>query len=370
MSLASDAPQREAVPNQSAGALRPRLARPPHRLALSQTPTAVERAPWLDAGRAEVWVKRDDQTSAIYGGGKVRKLEWILANPPYDTDAPIVSVGGIGSHHLLALALFLREQGRSLHALTFTQTPTTHVRTNLATMVSLGARIQNVPSRALLPLAYLAYYTWARPKQPGRYMAAGASTALGCYGFVEAGLELAAQIEAGELPKPRTIYITAGSAGASAGLALGLALAGISTHLHLVSSVERLIFNRFLYRRKMNEAWASLRSDGIDHDAPSSEVLLRSAGITFEVDHSQVGGGYGVPTADASAALELASGHGLGLETTYTGKCVAALRRAETRNNRPGPVLFWNTHGSNDLSDLIDPDWRERCPVRLPQEER
>jgi hypothetical protein len=138
--------------------------------------------------------------------------------------------------------------------------------------------------------------------------------------------------------------------------------------LHLVSSVEPLIFNRFLYRRKMREAWSSLRNDGIDHDAPSSAALLKQASITFEVDHSEVGGGYGVPTEEGLAAVDLAAGHGLGLETTYTAKCVAAMHRAERRHERPGPVLFWNTHGSNDLSGRIDPDWESRCPVRLPSE--
>src|SRR5690606_25123557 len=112
--------------------LSPHLRRPPARLALADLPTPVERAAWLDAPGAEVWVKRDDRTSTLYGGGKVRKLEWLLANPPYVGRAPIVSVGGMGSHHLVALALHLRAQGRALHAWSFDQAPTAHTLEDLA----------------------------------------------------------------------------------------------------------------------------------------------------------------------------------------------------------------------------------------------
>jgi hypothetical protein len=41
---------------------------------------------------------------------------------------------------------------------------------------------------------------------------------------------------------------------------------------------------------------------------------------------------------------------GLRLETTYTGKCFAALRaRAEAGQLGGGPVLFWNTYNAVDV---------------------
>jgi D-cysteine desulfhydrase len=360
-------------PSQSTCALQARLPRSPSRLDLCARPTPVQRSPWLDIGSAEVWVKRDDASSPIYGGGKVRKLEWVLANPPYDGNDPILSVGGVGSHHLLALALFLREQGRQLHALTFTQTLTDHVRTNLAVMLSCGAELWNVPSRAAMPWAFLAYHGWRKPEVPGRYMAAGASTALGCFGFVDAGLELGAQIDAGLVPPPRTVFVAAGSAGASAGLALGLVLAGVRTHLHLVSSVEPLIFNRFLYRRKLAEAWSRLRRHGLAEATKTRSVTeaLAEGGVTWTIDHSEVGGGYGVPTPSGLEAVALAAEHGLRLETTYTAKCLAAMRRAITDEIVPGgPVLFWNTHAGNDLAAYIEPGWETRSPVALTEDAR
>lgn len=335
------------------------------RLELATLPTPVERAPWLDHGRVEAWIKRDDRSSAVYGGGKVRKLEWILANPPFAGTGPIVSVGGIGSHHLLALALFLAEQQRTLHAWTFQTTPTPHILQNLAAMVSLGVQFWPVSTRLGLPRAAWQYYVTRRPAQRGTWMGAGASSALGCFGFVEAGFELAAQIEAGALPRPDRIFVAAGSAGTAAGLALGLALSGVSTELWLVSSVEPWAFNRWMLGRKLQETLTLLRRHGLA--APRSAAkLLAQAGIRCRIDHRQVGGGYGVPTDAAMRAMDAARAHGIALETTYTAKCVAALDEANRAVGSPARVLFWNTHASTDLEPVIRPDWRALCPFAVP----
>ena len=54
--------------------------------------------------------------------------------------------------------------------------------------------------------------------------------------------------------------------------------------------------------------------------------LLQRSRVTWSIDHGQVGPGYAVPTAAGAAVVSLAQEHGLALETTYTGKCTAALR--------------------------------------------
>ncbi|HET6585204.1 MAG TPA: pyridoxal-phosphate dependent enzyme [Nannocystaceae bacterium] len=354
----------------AAGPLAQRLARPPARLALATLPTPIERAPWLDGRRSEVWIKRDDRTSGLYGGGKVRKLEWVLANPPYRDDddergaAPIVSVGGTGSHHLVALALFLADLGRELHGLVFTQPWTPHVVRNFAVLVSKNARLWITRTRVGLPLQWLAYRSWRSPQRRGVDMGPGASTPLGCFGFVEAGLELAGQVAAGELPPPDDLYVACGSAGTAAGLALGLGLAGLRPRLHLVSSVEWWAFNRVLLDRKIAATWAALAHHGLIDPPREASSLLD--GIELVVDHAEVGDGYGAPTPAGLFEVERARDHGLVLETTYTAKCVAALRRDGADADHPRTVLFWNTHGNNDLSPHIDPDWRARSPIDVP----
>ena len=342
------------------------LRRPPPCLRLADLPTPVEPAPWIDAG-AEVWVKRDDHSSAVYGGGKVRKLEWLLASPPFAGDGPILSVGGIGSHHLLALALFLHPQGRQVHALTFDQVLTPQARANLAALASLGAEFWHVRRRAALPLALLRYHTWARPRRLGPMMPPGGSTGRGGLGFVLAGVELADQIAAGLLPAPATIYITGGSAGSSAGLAIGLALAGVGAHLRVVSAVERWGFGPFFFRRMLGQIFAEMVGHGLADRVVRAGVrgLLAGAGVTWSIDHGQVGRGYAVPTAAGGRAVALAEAAGIHLETTYTGKCLAALVGDLAAGRARGPVLFWDTHAGADLGRWIRPGWEAALPRRL-----
>ena len=342
------------------------VARPPARLMLADLPTPVQRAPWLDTPAAEVWIKRDDQTSALYGGGKVRKLEWLLASPRYAGDGPIVSLGGVGSHHLLALALFLRTQGREAHALTFDQVFTPHVRATLAGLASTGARVWSVESRVGLPWAWHGYHLWARPGRKGVWMPAGGSSGVGGLGFVEAGLELGRQIDEGLIPRPTAIYMTGGSAASSAGLVLGLGLAGVSTHLKVVSAVEPVLLGPRSWSRMVSKIWTELIAAGLHRElaAEGWQGLLRRASVTWSIDHSQLGGGYAVPTAAGERSVALAGAHGHVLETTYTGKCVATLQ-ADLADGRAGPVLLWNTHAGTDLATLAVPGWESRLPGRL-----
>ena len=70
----------------------------------------------------------------------------------------------------------------------------------------------------------------------------------------------------------------------------------------------------------------------------------------LELITGHVGPGYGAPTAEAEDAVAEAQASGLRLETTYTGKCFAALRaRGRAGGLGPGPVLFWNTFNAVDV---------------------
>jgi hypothetical protein len=42
------------------------------------------------------------------------------------------------------------------------------------------------------------------------------------------------------------------------------------------------------------------------------------------------------------------------------------LRRDDAESSHPRTVLFWNTHGANDLRRHIDPAWRDKSPIAVP----
>jgi 1-aminocyclopropane-1-carboxylate deaminase/D-cysteine desulfhydrase-like pyridoxal-dependent ACC family enzyme len=86
------------------------------------------------------------------------------------------------------------------------------------------------------------------------------------------------------------------------------------------------------------------------------KVELRPEDLT--VVPGFVGRGYGAATEEASQALRtVESSESIRLETTYTGKCMAALLRLSEREPyRDQNLLFWNTYSSIDpgagLSDV------------------
>ena len=349
--------------------LRAVLALPPPRLQLADLPTPVERAPWADQIDREIWIKRDDKSSVLYGGGKVRKLEWLLADPRVLQAPWVVSAGATGSHHLLAMALFLRDLGRPMAAFVFPQPATDHVRANFAALVSLGVAVWPMRSRIALPFCWLARAMLPRTYAGWHYVDAGASSGRGCLGFVEAGFELAAQISRHELPQPDQIMLATGTAGSAAGLAIGLALAGIATTVVAVATVEPWFFNHWLLQRKVQQVWHELRQFGLSPDVAQTEVMqfLQARGVHLQIAKQQVGAGYGAPTPAGQAAVEQAGQYGLVLEPTYTAKAFAEVQTVQLRKPRERRqiVLYWHTHSGADLSCHVVSGWRERAPAVL-----
>lgn len=74
----------------------------PHlRLGEGPTPVRETEAPG-------VWIKDDGRYGTVYGGNKVRKLEWLLADARRRGARRVVTVGGPGTNHGLATALYAR----------------------------------------------------------------------------------------------------------------------------------------------------------------------------------------------------------------------------------------------------------------------
>ena len=179
----------------------------------------------------------------------------------------------------------------------------------------------------------------------------GGSSPLGTAGYVSAALELRAQIDAGLLPCPDAIYVALGSGGTAGGLALGCALAGLSCEIIAVRVVERALANMALVRLLMRRTRGLLRLDG---DRP--RITIRKG---------YLGRCYGDPTPGSRRACQaVADAEGLRLETTYTGKAMAALMDDCAR--RPGrTVLFWNTYNSQDTSALQRLGQDRPLPARI-----
>lgn len=316
--------------------LRRRLARVP----LGTLPTPVtESILECHAHRARVWIKQDSLTGKLYGGNKVRKLEYLFGRLLERNCRRVATFGAVGSNHALATALYARSLGLECTCFLSHQTCTPLATQTLRMHLSIGSELVSYSGDYAHRLQTLRAHLWNRR---AGVIPMGGSSWLGCIGFVAAGLELAEQIAAGKLPPPDRIYLATGTMGTAAGLSLGLALADLNTTLHAVRVSHTSIANERVLRRLIAKTADMLHR--LDPAFPANlqdrtRVVLR---------HPYFAPGYAHSNAKTDEALGIAQAQmGVDLEATYTGKALAALIDDwPALVDRGSRVLFWNTYAA------------------------
>ena len=307
----------------------------PH-LALSERPTPVRELPGLG-----IWVKEDGAFgSGGWGGNKVRKLEWLIPDARRRGRRSILTFGGLGTNWGLATALYAREHGLKTALALVDQPIDAHVRAQLARLDASGARIYRTHTKART----VAMLPWliARNAGGGRppyLLPAGGSSPVGALGYVEAALEIAAQVEDGALPEPAQVIVPVGTGGTAAGLALGFQLAGLRTRVLGVVVNDQLRLDAPVLARLARRAAALLEQRG----ACLGELKLEPG--VLDLTRDQIGAGYGHPTEAATRATALAAEERLALDPVYTAKAMAGLLALREQGRLAGPVLFVHTDG-------------------------
>ena len=212
---------------------------------LTKVPTPVQRLSGLGEvlGMGDLYVKRDDQCGLWYGGNKPRKLEFLLADALARKAKMVITFGALGSNHAVATAICGRRLGLDVVLILVDQPLSDSVRRNLLLAHAQGAELVYAGGR--LGATWAAARQWLRRTIRGQrrlsyLIRPGGSSALGCLGYVNAALELAEQIKAGELPLPDDIFVPVGSNGTIAGLEVGIRLAGLSIRVVGVCVSDRL----------------------------------------------------------------------------------------------------------------------------------
>ena len=293
------------------------------KVALGSFPTPIERVHGLVSERVELWVKREDLSGVAYGGNKVRKLEYLFGEAIALGRKRVITIGGWGSNHALATAIYARQLGLECELLLFPQPRDANVDGKLARMRATGALVRELSSLPALAAPFLG----ARFARDTYYIAGGGSSVVGSLGWVDAAHELASQLE------PDLVYVALGSCGTVAGLLAGYREVERAPTIVGVRVVDRPV-SGYGPARRLEDAIVSLR--GSAHLSPTELV----------VTHDQIGRGYGHATDAAVHAVEAARQRGLTLETTYTGKALAALiAHARTGELDGKRVLFIDTYG-------------------------
>ncbi|MCL2776753.1 MAG: pyridoxal-phosphate dependent enzyme [Polyangiaceae bacterium] len=315
------------------------------RLVLGSFPTPVAPASLAGDGTATLFVKRDDQSSSLYGGNKVRKLEFLLGAAKDLGRSRLLTLGAVGSHHVVATALFGAQHGFEVEAVLVAQPATDHAATNLRVALAHGLSAVAAPAWAAAPALVIARL--ARMRRDTYFIPFGGSSVLGSLGFVEAAKELAAQIARGAMPEPDAVVLALGSGGTAAGLAAGFEKLGMRTRVvgvaisHPTAALAAMA--RSLAAR--TAAWMGM---------PLAARL--AAARRIEVVRRWVGRGYGYSTRDGQAATAEATAIGLTLDPTYTAKAFAcALQLAREASARRETILYWHTLSAAALEPLVDP---------------
>ena len=331
-------------------------------ITLGDLPTPIMRIKQLEAqigNTAEIYVKRDDLTGRIkdgqrsFGGNKIRKLEFLLADACLLGAKSVMTYGAIGSNHVVATAVTCKAVGLRCIAMLTPQAVADIVKRNLLLMHKYDVDMSLNPNGEIRHLQTICSYVQNKYKNGNMpyFIPTGGSCPTGIVGFVNAAFELRDQIEQGLLPEPDYIYVATGSVGTTVGLLLGVRAAGLRSKVIGIAvqpdDVNDPLINHIV--RLLNETNLFLCQK--DSNFPLFSWSEQDVQLRFDFS----GPAYGQVTKEAMRAIDvMKQTSGLQLDTTYTGKAFAGLLHdLESGVLKDKTVLFWNTFCSDvELADI------------------
>ena len=310
------------------------------------------------SGRRLLSIKYDNLSGDLYGGNKVRKLEYLLQHAREKHRNRIATFGSVGSNHALATALYSHKLGLDCTCFLSHQAKTPMAPATLNMHIRNGTDLVRYGGSYAKRVATLRQHLWGKNVW---VVPMGGSSWLGAVGLVNAGLELAEQVAAGVIAAPDRVYVATGTMGTAAGLAIGLALAELPTEVQAVRVSDPMIMNEQALHRLIGKTALMLRR--IDSTIPAD---LESR-VKIVVRDEFFAGGYARTDIATDAAVQFAANQlAIELEITYTGKAMAALLSdLDNPELADKKFLFWNTYSS---AELPVPDGEPLDKAALPAE--
>jgi D-cysteine desulfhydrase len=323
-------------------------------------PTPVKAIPELDTPDLEnqAWVKQDDLTHPQYGGNKIRKLDFVLADIKAKNKKHVITFGATGTNAGVATAMMCHRNQLRCTVYLFEQPLTQTVKDNLALMQAYGAEL--IYCGSLLKTVLSFYCSRYRLSPNSYFLWAGCSNSVATFAYINAAFELKQQIAAGELPLPEHIFVPVGSCSTLAGLTLGAKLTGLNSkivgirvapsHLGPFPACTEGEVNKVIHQAvKQMQAW------GI-------QDIGESPKCHFSNDF--YGEGYGVPSPESEQAISIFQRAGIKLENTYSAKAAAAFLQQLKKSDKP--QLFWQTFNSADSAGSLTALQAEQGHISSP----
>ncbi len=302
-------------------------------LGLFPTPCCLLKSISARYGR-RIFLKRDDLCGVAFGGNKVRKLQFLLADAKNKGCDTVFTTGAAQSNHAMLTAacaarlgmrcvLFLKARG------------VMERRGNLLLDELFGAEVRFVDTDNYAVIYDAMVELDEELSRQGHKSCAipvGGSTPLGSLGYVECADEIARQC-----PSVEHIVCAAGSGGTAAGLLLGakMYLPGVKV---TGIAVDTDPFADIIPQLAADAAAL------LDQPLSLEEGDLRIA--------PHIGPGYGQPNpADTPYIEEMARLEGVLLDPVYTGKAWAGTLELLRKGffNGSGPIVFVHTGGASAL---------------------
>ncbi len=200
-------------------------------------------------GFKELYVKREDLTEPVlYGGNKVRNLEFILGEAITHNRGEVLSMAPYGSNFVSALTAQCFRLNLPVRLEQFVLADSEQARVHADFSLRWGAQAR-VASGATGILRAAVRSSALRFQQkfsnrPVQWCPPGATNVKGVLGHVNAGLELAEQVEQGLIPRPDFVVVGVGTCGTIAGLLAAFTLLNWPTKIVGVRCISGAVARR------------------------------------------------------------------------------------------------------------------------------
>ena len=323
---------------------------------LGHLPTPLEPLPNL--GRElglDLHVKRDDCTGVAFGGNKVRQLRHYLGRAHERGADTVLITGAVQSNFVRTAAAMARALSMDCHIQLEERVAhagaTYRDNGNVLLDRLFGATLHGYPdgedeAGADAALEAIASRLAADGRRPYVVPLGAERPPLGALGYVEAAIELLAQLESGAGPAGGVdeIVVATGSALTHVGLLFGLRALGSDISVRGVCVRRDAAAQRERVTRRLDDLASLL---GLDSPIGDGDVV---------VDDGPFAPGYGRLNAGVREAIELAARReGLLVDPVYTARALAGLVAASRAGDLAGErVVFWHTGGQPALFAYAD----------------
>lgn len=300
----------------------------------------------------EIYLKRDDLSGVnLFGGNKIRKLEYLLGDAAAKGCRTVFTYGATQSNHAMQTAAACRRCGMEpvLYLVSVVEPDPGDLRANLLLDNILGAEVHIIPIREGETEAQAEERAaWMGAEQARRLEAdgvrcydvpMGGASAIGSVGFIGGWVELREQLDELGVRADYLCHAT-GTGGTLAGLAAGRALLGDETCILPVAVSPKDSGYEGRTAALANDALALLGAEE------------RAGAADFAVLRDYYLPGYEVPNRVGNDAIRLlARTEGILLDPVYSGKGFGGMLDLIRTGRIPqgSRVVYWHTGGATAL---------------------